>query len=156
MKVSESESDQEKHPEAPEPAPANSDTIFNYNEMKQKVRGSVKEMTTDFASVMTMHNIRQVFCFTSVFIVALITGLIRSIGYVGDYSIKFMREISFFIHACTPIIIAIIEVFGKCVGGFYLLIAMLWRGSYVKPPYTNSRHQQRSLQMPHHMQYHNN
>lgn len=138
---------------APEPTPANNDTI-NSDEVKQRGKKFVEEITTNLASVFTAHNIKEVIIFMSVFIVTCVTGMFHLVRYVGDYSIKFMREFSVFIETSTPIFLAIIDFCGKCVGGFYLLIAMLWRGSKVQsPPYVNWGPRHRALPDPRNMQF---
>jgi hypothetical protein len=110
---------------APE-CPINNDTVNN-DEVKQRGKEILKEVRTNLASILTVHNVKDVLVFMSVFIVTCVTGFFHLVRYVGDYSIRFMREFSVFIQASTPIFIAVIDLFGKCVGGFYVLIFMLWR-----------------------------
>jgi hypothetical protein len=143
--ISESETVEEAFQGAPVPVPANN---YNSDKIKQNLRDIKEEMTTNVASVMKMHNVKEAVCFMSVFIAACVTGVFHIIGFLGDYSIKFMREFSIFIQVCTPIFLAVIDFFGKCVGGFYLLIAMLWRGSHGNAPqYRDWRPQQKGLPM---------
>lgn len=124
------------------------DNDDNWDTVKQKWGDMMEEMMTNFASVMTLPNAKRAVCFMAVLTVACITGILHSIRFVGDYSIKFMREMSVFIQASTPIFIAVIEFFAKCVGGFYLLIAMMWRGSSDKPPHAHWQPYRRGLPMP--------
>lgn len=49
--------------------------------------------------------------------------------YCGDYSLKFTHELTKLIQVMTPIIFGILDFMSKCVGGFYWLIYMLWRGN---------------------------
>ncbi|XP_021933071.1 uncharacterized protein LOC110836299 isoform X2 [Zootermopsis nevadensis] len=149
VKMSESETVENAFQGAPQPVPANNYNSVMNDKIKQNFRDIKEEITANVASVVTLHNIKGAVCFMSVFIAACITGFFHIIGYVGDYTIKFMREFSIFIQASTPIFLAMIDFFSKCVGGFYLLIAMLWRGSHVNVPrYTDWRPQRRALQMP--------
>jgi hypothetical protein len=138
---------------APEPAPADNDTVDS-NEVKQRGKKFVEEITTNLASVVTVHNVKEVIVFTSVLIVTCVTGMFHLVRYVGDYSIKFMREFSVVIEASTPIFLGIIDFFSKCVGGLYLLIAMLWKDSKVQPPpRVNWGPHQRALPAPRNMQF---
>jgi hypothetical protein len=146
--LTESESFQEAFQGDCEPDSTNNDGSVKHDKMKQKLRDMKEEITTNVASVITVHNVKEAVCFMSVFIAACVTGFFHVIRYVGDYSLKVMREFSVFIQASTPIFIAIVDFFGKCVGGFYLLIAMFWRGSNVNPP-QNLRPQQEALPWPH-------
>jgi hypothetical protein len=137
---------------APEPTPPNNDTVNN-DEVKQRGKKFVEEIKTNLASVFTVHNVKEFIIFTSVFIVTCVTGMFHLVRYVGDLSIKFMREFSVFIEASTPIFLAIIDFCTKSVGGFYLLIAMIWRGSNVQPPpRVNWGPHQRALPAPRNMQ----
>jgi hypothetical protein len=150
---SESRKAMETSDNSPESAPENNYT-FNYDRVKQRGKEVIEEMTTNLASLFTVHNVRELICFMFVFIVTCITGIFHCVRYVGDYSIQFMREFSVFIEASTPIFLAIIDFFAKCVGGFYLLIAMLWRGSKVlPPPLVNWKPQQRALTAPQYMKF---
>jgi hypothetical protein len=113
--------------------PVNNDTV-NSDVSKQRGKEILEEIRTNLASVLTVHNVKEVMIFISVFIVTCITGSFHLVRYVGDYSIKFMREFSVFIEASTPIFLSVIDFFSKCVGGFYIMIVMLWRASKNEPP----------------------
>ncbi|XP_012260872.2 uncharacterized protein LOC105688850 [Athalia rosae] len=80
-------------------------------------------------NVLTYENIRETIKFSSVLFLTVISFLIEATRFFCDYSIRLMRELSYVIHSLTPIIMGIIDFFAKCVGGFYLLLVMLWRGS---------------------------
>lgn len=88
-----------------------------------------------FTEALTGDNIKQAFMFLSVFIVTLATSAIYGIQYLMEFSVKFMRELSVFIQACSPVLIAIVNLVGKIIGGFYLLIAMMWRGEAKRTEY---------------------
>jgi hypothetical protein len=134
--------------ETSETGTANADNGDNWDKVKQKWGDIMEEIVTSFASVVTLPNAKKVVRFMAVLIVACITGILHSIRYVGDYSLKLMREISVFIQASTPLWIAVIECFTKCVGGLYLLIVMVWRGSSGRHPHANWQPHQRSLPVP--------
>lgn len=134
--------------EASETGATNADSDNNWDTVKQKWGDIMEEIMTSFASVITLPNVKRAVCFTAVLIVACVTGILHSIRYVGDYSLKLLREMSVFIQASTPLFLAVIEFFAKCVGGFYLLIAMMWRGSNVPPPHVDWQPNRRGLPMP--------
>lgn len=148
MEFGESEGVPGTHQETSETDTVNADNDSTYDKVKQKWRDVMEEIMTSIASVITLRNAKEVVCFMAVLIVACVTGILHSIRYVGDYSLKVMREISVFIQASAPVYIAFIEFLAKCVGGLYLLIAMLWRGSSGKHPYADWQPQRRSLPMP--------
>lgn len=150
--VSESRKVFEKSDSAPE-HPVNND-IVNNDEVKQRGKEILEEIRTNFASLLTVHNAKEVIIFMSVFLVTCLTGFFHLVRYVGDYSIKFMREFSFFIEASTPIFLSVIDFLSKCVGGFYLMIVMLWRSSKnERPPRAYWGPNQRALPAPHNMQF---
>ncbi|XP_046628123.1 uncharacterized protein LOC124308968 [Neodiprion virginianus] len=83
--------------------------------------------------VLTYENIRETIKFCSVLMLVIVTFLIEASKFLCDYSLKLIRELSNVIRSTTPITMGIIQFFTKCVGGFYLLIVMLWRGSTGPP-----------------------
>ncbi|XP_069695995.1 uncharacterized protein [Periplaneta americana] len=138
--------------ESDELVSSSNDDDITWERLKKSWKKNTEEMGIALSSILTVHNMKEVICFTSVFIVACVTGLFHSVRYIGDYSIRFMRESSIFIQASTPIFIAVIDFFSKCVGGLYLLIAMLWRGTPIQPrPMMDTK--QRALPMPPNMHY---
>jgi len=146
-KFSQSEGADGTRQETSEPGAMNADDN-NWDKVKQKWGDIMEEMMTNFASVITLPNAKRAVCFMAVLSVACITGILHSIQFVGDFSLKLLREMSVFIQASTPLFIAIIEFFAKCVGGFYLLIAMMWRGSSDRPPHAQWQPYRRGLPMP--------
>ena len=124
------------------------DNDNNWDKVKQNLGDIMEEIMANFASVVTLTNAKRFVHFMAVLTVACVTGILHSIRFLGDYSLKLMREMSVFIQVSTPLFIAVIEFFAKCVGGFYLLIAMIWRGSSVRPPNAHLQPYRRSLPMP--------
>jgi hypothetical protein len=150
--VNQSEGDGGTRRETSEAGATNADNDDNWDKVKQKLKQKLRDITeetvTSVAAVITVPNVKKAACFTAVFIAACVTGILHSVRYIGDYSLKFMREMSVFIQVSTPVFLAVIEFFAKCVGGFYLLIAMLWRGSNVQPPRTVWQPNRKALPMP--------
>jgi len=106
----------------------------------------------NLVSLMTFDNAKGIIVFLVVLITACVTGLFQSLHYLGDYSLRFMREFSYIIHAATPIFLAVIDFFSKVVGGFYLLLSMMWR-SYFQPElppvqFHRSTNRPRAIEMP--------
>ena len=85
------------------------------------------------SSVITAKNIYESICFLSALLLALGMATIKMLHYIGDYSLKLTRELSILIHSSTPIILGVIDMLSKIVGGFYLLIAMVWNSSKTSP-----------------------
>lgn len=147
-KFSESEGVEGTRQETSETGTANADSGDNWDKVKQKWGDIMEEIMTNFVSVITLPNAKRLVRFMAVLIVACVTGILHSVRCVGDYSLQVMREISVFIQASTPICIAVIEFAAKCVGGFYLLIAMVWRGASSRHPHADWQPHKRALPMP--------
>lgn len=83
--------------------------------------------------LVAVHHWREIFMFVSAAIVGTINGLARCVEYIGNFSLKLMHEFSFLMGTITPIILAVIELVGKIIGGLYLLIAMMFRQNGPSP-----------------------
>ncbi|KAF5270372.1 hypothetical protein FQR65_LT05560 [Abscondita terminalis] len=77
--------------------------------------------------VVTLQNIKTAIMFLSVLLVASATGFINLLQYLGDFTLKLMREFSNLVRALTPSVIAFFNLCAKIVGGFYLLILSMWK-----------------------------
>ncbi|XP_043283203.1 uncharacterized protein [Venturia canescens] len=88
----------------------------------------------DYRALLSYENAWGAVKFLAVFVISFLALACNAIWYLGDYSIKLTHELSGMIRACTPVLFGIMDFFSKCVGGFYWLIYMLWRGNSV-PPY---------------------
>lgn len=101
---------------------------FNYD-----YKESFFKFLLNISSLITAKNIYESICFLSALLLALGMGMIKALHYIGDYSLKLTRELSILIHSSTPIILGVIDMLAKIVGGFYLLIAMVWNSSKTSP-----------------------
>lgn len=105
----------------------------------------------NFLSLFTIVNITILFKFLTIVVVALFTFLTKAIPWLGEFTIRLVHELAYLIHVCMPLFLAFIELIQKTIGGFYILIAMLWRGQpdnrqiirprnyYNQPPQYNRR-----------------
>lgn len=74
-----------------------------------------------------------------VLILTIATCLMKAGIFLLDFLVKLMHELSYLVQSLTPIAIALINTLAKCIGGFYWLIFMLWKGNSTVPqrPYPN-------------------
>lgn len=72
-------------------------------------------------------NIVAAIRFTFLLFLSILAGSFELIKHLGVFSIRFFAEARLLLHTATPIILKIIELLGKVIGGFYILIAMIWR-----------------------------
>lgn len=97
--------------------------------MKSTSDAFTKQFIPSLLSVLTFHNIKQTLLFLSVLFLAIVTGVLNCLKYLGDYSIAFLREFNGCIRAATPFMLGVLDLISKVVGGFYILLAMMWRGN---------------------------
>lgn len=67
--------------------------------------------------------------FVSLVIVSLFAGSTQIVKYMGIFTIKLIERTSWLVTALTPVMLAIVDLCSKIIGGFYLIIAMIWRDS---------------------------
>lgn len=75
--------------------------------------------------------------FISLIIVSLFAGSTQIVKYIGIFSIKLIERTTWLVHVLTPIALGLMELCSKIIGGFYILIAMVWKdsiGSRRQPP----------------------
>ncbi|XP_075146685.1 uncharacterized protein LOC142221054 [Haematobia irritans] len=106
--------------------------LQDFAEIFHQWRASIKQTIYDFMSKdISKENILGVLKFIGLLIVSLISGALVGTKFLGNFTLRFMFELSRLTHVLTPIIFKIIDVFNKIVGGFYLLLAMIWKDAVV-------------------------
>lgn len=81
----------------------------------------------------TAANIVAALKFIGLLTVVVVGGLFYSLKYVGEFTLRFMNEVSKLIRAMTPVMMGTLDVFQRIVGGFYMLLAMMWGDTVGKP-----------------------
>lgn len=74
-------------------------------------------------------SIIEVLRFISLLIVSLFAGSTQIVKYVGVFTIKLFERVTWLVHTLTPVALGLIDLSSKIIGGFYLLIAMIWKDS---------------------------
>lgn len=109
---------------------ANGISLHSFKALTEKVKRFVLvDVPTMMCDVFTLSNIKEATKFLVLLMGATLMGLIGLTKSFADFSLRLLRELSILIRAVTPFAIACIDMCCKIVGGFYLLIAMLWRDS---------------------------
>lgn len=78
---------------------------------------------------LTASNAVQALRMLSLMMVAAMTGSVYAIKYLGMFTLRFMEEFSKLMHVMMPFLLRCLDLLGKTIGGFYILIAMIWRDS---------------------------
>ncbi|CAD6996100.1 uncharacterized protein LOC101450030 [Ceratitis capitata] len=94
---------------------------------------TIKHSVYDFVSNdINKDNIKDFLQFLGLVVISLLTGSVVAIKYLGNFALRFMFEFTRFTQVMTPIIIKLIEAINKIVGGFYILLAMIWKDAFMK------------------------
>lgn len=91
-------------------------------------------ITGFFFQIFTYQNMCEAIKFTAIVLMALFTFAVEILRYLGEYSIKLSHVFVSLVHVSTPICLGMFEFLTRCVGGFYWLIYVLFRGTPNTPP----------------------
>lgn len=78
-------------------------------------------------------NIKEGFRLLVLLLISLVVGAVHSLKFIGIFTIKFMHQLGWLIHVSTPILMGILDLVSKVIGGIYILIAMIWKDSIGAP-----------------------
>lgn len=76
------------------------------------------------------HNILHWTQMIGLFLMATFKLSVYLIQWLGEFTLKLVFELTKLCRAITPISITILNLIGKVIGGFYILLAMIWRDSF--------------------------
>ncbi|KNC29828.1 hypothetical protein FF38_01500 [Lucilia cuprina] len=108
-------------------------TFDDFIVLLQQWWATIKQTVYDFmAQDISKENLKGVLRFLGLLIVSILSGALVGVKFLGIFTLRFMFELSRLTHVLTPIIFKIIEVFNKIIGGFYILLAMIWKDTVVK------------------------
>lgn len=123
----------------PDSTPTSQVTAEDFMLLLQQWWASTKQTVYSFmAEDITKQNLIGVLRFTLLLIVSTFSVLVMSLEVFGNFTLRLIFEISRLIHVLTPIIMQIIDVISKMIGGFYIILTMLWRdrpGNKNQPKY---------------------
>lgn len=92
---------------------------------------SLNETYVDFMGTMksflTITNVKEFITFLFAFVIAIFTGSTSFVNFLGNFILALLREISILIKNSTPMFLGLLDFFSKIVGGFYILLAMLFK-----------------------------
>lgn len=77
--------------------------------------------------LLTWENIKETSKFLILLTGTILVGLVEGAKYLAEYGLKLAHELSNLIRALTPFAIACVGMCEKIVGGFYILLAMIFR-----------------------------
>lgn len=65
--------------------------------------------------------------YMTVLIAALLTSSLYAVKHLGFFTLHFMAQSRELIRVLTPIIMGLLDLLTKLIGGFFILLAMIWR-----------------------------
>uniref|UniRef100_A0A1L8D9E3 Putative conserved plasma membrane protein n=1 Tax=Nyssomyia neivai TaxID=330878 RepID=A0A1L8D9E3_9DIPT len=97
-----------------------------YTWTAQQARSVVTSLLSIRISMVQVVSYIKMFIFLAITAVVSLFHVTRAIG---EFGLRFITESRRCIHTLMPLFLGIIDFFTKIVGGFYMLIAMVWRDS---------------------------
>lgn len=106
------------------------ETSESLSETFSEIKGNLKH-------ALSISNVKDFVTFIFALIIAAFTGSTAFVNFLGNFVLALVREMSILIKNSTPMFLGLLDFFSKIVGGFYILLAMLFRQN--APPPINSR-----------------
>lgn len=98
---------------------------------------SLNDTCTDIVgtlkSFVSITNVKEFVTFLFAFIMAIFTGTTSFVNFLGNFILALLREMSILVKNTTPMFLGLLDFFSKIVGGFYILLAMLFKQSAPVP-----------------------
>ncbi|XP_028036448.1 uncharacterized protein LOC114247643 [Bombyx mandarina] len=108
--------------------------------LDNKIENSVEVLNETYTEVvgtlknaLSIRNAKEFFTFLLVFVIAIVTGSVSFVNFIGNFILALMRELSMLIKNSTPMFLGLLDFFSKIVGGFYILLAMLFKQNAPAP-----------------------
>lgn len=100
------------------------DWILLFNQWKM----SINQMAYRFiATEITWSNFVHCIRLFGVLCIALVKWSVQFVHSLGEFTLKLMFQLNRLFKTATPIVLALISLISKMIGGFYILLAMIWR-----------------------------
>lgn len=90
---------------------------------------SYSEIVTTLKSALSIRNLKEFITFICAFVIAVFTGSFAFINFLGNFVLALIREMSIFVTNSTPLMLGFLDFIGKIIGGFYILVAMIFKPS---------------------------
>ncbi|KAH8311239.1 hypothetical protein KR044_005166 [Drosophila immigrans] len=102
--------------------------VEDFLHVLQQWRQSVITTIYEFmAHDVNKSNIMGTLRFLGLLIFSILSGAVVALRFMGIFAVRFLFEISRFTHTATPIVFKLIEGINKMIGGFFILLTMIWK-----------------------------
>lgn len=85
------------------------------------------DIVVNLKSALSISNVKEFFTFLFAFIIAIFTGSTAFVNFLGNFILALIREMSILVKNSTPMFLGVLDFFSKIVGGFYILLAMMFK-----------------------------
>lgn len=110
----------------------------SFTELLETWKKSLHDLILHACSIhVTFDNFKTFFRFICLLFISLCVGAVHGIHFLFNFIILFLHQISNLIRVSTPFLLGILDFFSKIIGGFYILIAMMWRDVVIRKPAQN-------------------
>ncbi|XP_047519035.1 uncharacterized protein LOC125058985 [Pieris napi] len=107
--------------------------VSQVKEVKANLNESFSEIKETLKSALTIRNAKEFVTFVFAFVIAIFTGSTAFVNFLGNFILALLREISILIKNSTPMLLGFLDFLSKIVGGFYILLAMLFKSNTPHP-----------------------
>ncbi|CAK1555189.1 unnamed protein product [Leptosia nina] len=102
-------------------------------EVKASNDESFSDIKETLKSALSIRNVKEFVTFIVALVIAVFTGSIAFVNFLGNFILALLREFSLLIKNSTPMLLGFLDFLSKIVGGFYILLAMLFKPSNPGP-----------------------
>jgi len=96
-------------------------------------KNSINELGFTFLKTSINRNtFAAIFKFCCLLILSISAGSVHGVKYLGFFTLRLINELTKLIHVLTPLFLGVLDLITKIIGGFYILLSMIWRDS-VRP-----------------------
>lgn len=100
------------------------DWIALFNQWKTTLNQMVYRF---FYTEITWNNFIHCIQLIGLFCISFAKLIVNFVHYVGEFTIRLVYELTKLIQTAKPIILAILSLLSKMIGGLYILVAMIWK-----------------------------
>lgn len=103
----------------------------NWMELFQQWKVSLNQKAYQFFSQeITWANFVHCIRMLIILSIALAKFSVNAVHYLGEFTLKFVTHMTKLVHTASPIVLAVVNLLAKMIGGLYILLAMVWRDMF--------------------------
>jgi len=88
-----------------------------------------KQVVGNVTPLLKTQNLVSLVKTVCVLVMVMFTAIVSGLKHGANFALKTLHELAFLVERSTPLALGTLNILSKVVGGFYLLVAMIWRDS---------------------------